>query len=77
MKRLKQIHDCLISAGAQCIRELKTPNHDDTLEWWSVNGKVVIIQYWGKHDCISCFRHVQDKNDMNAEIKALDEYINF
>lgn len=73
--RLKRIHDCLLAAGGEIIRELKTPHHSDTIEWWDIKGKIIIIQRW-ENDAINCFRHVQEENDMTLEIRALDEYIN-
>lgn len=76
LSRVDRIKDCLHHAGGECIRFLKTPDSGDTLEWWSVDGKLIIIQYWGKHDSVGCFRPVSLGNNMEQEILNLDEYIN-
>ena len=74
--RLGKIHEYLLAADGHCIRIVEPKNHGDVLEWWSVNGKVIIIQYWGKEDGITCYKAIQEQNNMEAEIKELDIYIN-
>lgn len=73
---LQKIYHTLNASGGKCIRILKTPNNDDTIEWWSIEGKLIIIQYWGNGDILNCFKPLQNKNDISREIQALKYYIN-
>jgi hypothetical protein len=74
-ENLKKVTDALFEMGARSLAQVKGPNRGGTLEFFAMNGKVVIVQAYANESGLEVWCPLTASMKMTDVVEAVKVYM--